>query len=277
MVELKVEARTLQFKCSLMIYLKNEEEIELMRQSNLLVSRTHAMLASEIREGVTSKFLDKLAEEFIRDNGGVPGFLNYNGFPNSLCVSVNDVVVHGIPSAYSLKHGDIVSIDCGVVMNGFNGDSCYTFEVGEVSPEVKNLLVCTKECLYKGIEQAVSGNTTGDIGFAIQQHAESNSYSVVRELVGHGIGKKLHEAPEVPNYGKKGKGFKLVEGMTIAIEPMINMGKKNIYQLNDGWTIKTKDGKPSAHFEHTVVVKNGKADILSDFEMIEEVLKRKRS
>ncbi|HPX75333.1 MAG TPA: type I methionyl aminopeptidase [Bacteroidales bacterium] len=260
-----------------MIYRKSEEEIELMRKSNLLVSRTLAMLANEIREGVSTLFLDKLAEEFIRANGGVPGFLNYNGFPNSLCISVNDVVVHGIPSGYMLKHGDIVSVDCGVVMNGFNGDSCYTFEVGEVSPEVKALLVCTKECLYKGIEQAVSGNSIGDIGYAIQKHAESNGYSVVRELVGHGIGKKLHEDPEVPNYGKPGRGVKLVDRMTIAIEPMINLGKQHIYQEYDGWTIRTKDGKPSAHFEHTVVVRDGKADILSDFGMIEEVLKSKKS
>jgi methionyl aminopeptidase len=258
-----------------MIFIKNEEEVELMRLSNLLVSRTHAMLAGEIREGVSTLFLDKLAEDFIRDNGGVPGFLNYNGFPKSLCVSVNDVVVHGIPSGYMLKSGDIVSVDCGVVMNGFNGDSCYTFEVGEVKPEIKALLVCTKECLYKGIEQAIVGNTTGDIGFAVQQHAESHGYSVVRELVGHGIGKRLHEEPEVPNYGKKGKGVKLRERMTIAIEPMINLGRKDIFQERDGWTIKTKDGKPSAHFEHTVVVRKDKADILSDFGIIEEVLKSK--
>lgn len=258
-----------------MIFIKSEEEVELMRQSNLLVSRTHAMLAGEIREGVSTSVLDKLAEEFIRDNGGIPGFLNYNGFPNTLCISVNDVVVHGIPSGYMLKPGDIVSVDCGAILNGFNGDSCYTFEVGEVKPEVKALLKCTKESLYIGIEQAIVGNTVGDIGSAVQKHAESHGYSVVRELVGHGIGRHLHEEPEVPNYGKKGKGIKLRERMTIAIEPMINMGRKDIYQERDHWTIRTKDGKPSAHFEHTVVVRKDKADILSDFSIIEEVLKKK--
>ncbi len=258
-----------------MIFIKSEEEVEFMRQSNLLVSRTHAMLANEIGEGVSTSVLDKLAEQFIRDNGGIPGFLNYNGFPNTLCISVNDVVVHGIPSGYMLRSGDIVSVDCGAILNGFNGDSCYTFEVGEVKPEVKALLVCTKESLYKGIEQAIVGNTTGDIGNAVQQYAESHGYSVVRELVGHGIGRHLHEEPEVPNYGKKGKGVKLRERMTIAIEPMINMGRKDIYQERDHWTIRTKDGKPSAHFEHTVVVRKDKADILSDFSIIEEVLKKK--
>jgi methionyl aminopeptidase len=188
---------------------------------------------------------------------------------------VNDVVVHGIPSGYMLKSGDIVSVDCGVVLNGFNGDSCYTFEIGEVKPEIKALLVCTKESLYKGIEKAIVGNTTGDIGNAVQEHAESHGYSVVRELVGHGIGRHLHEEPEVPNYGKKGKGVKLRERMTIAIEPMINMGRKDIFQDRDRWTIRTKDGKPSAHFEHTVVIRKDKADILSDFGIIEEVLKKK--
>lgn len=259
-----------------MIFIKSKEEIELMRQSNLLVSRTHAMLAAEIVEGVSTLKLDKLAEEFIRDNGGVPGFLNYNGFPNTLCVSINDVVVHGIPKGNQLKFGDIVSIDCGAVVNGYHGDSCYTFEVGEVSPEVKALLVCTKESLYKGIEQAVAGNRIGDIGYAVQKHAESHGYSVVRELVGHGIGRNLHESPEVPNYGRKGKGVKLSENMTIAIEPMINMGRKEIYQEADHWTIKTRDGKPSAHFEHTIAITKGEADILSDFSLIEEVLNSKK-
>ena len=259
-----------------MIFIKSNEEVEMMRESNLLVSKTHAMLAAEICEGVSTLKLDKLAEEFIRDNKGVPGFLNYNGFPNTLCISVNDVVVHGIPKNKELKNGDIVSIDCGAVIDGFHGDSCYTFEVGEVKPEIKALLVCTKECLYKGIEQAVVGNRIGDIGYAVQKHAESNKYSVVRELVGHGIGRNLHEAPEVPNYGKKARGLKLQENLVIAIEPMINMGRKDIYQERDGWTIKTKDGKPSAHFEHTLVVKQGKADILSDFSLIEEVLINKK-
>ncbi len=258
-----------------MIYLKSKEEIELMRQSNLLVSRTHAMLAAEIYEGVSTLKLDKLAEEFIRDNGGIPGFLNYNGFPNTLCISINDVVVHGIPKGNQLKSGDIVSIDCGAVLDGFHGDSCYTFEVGEVSPEVKSLLVCTKESLYKGIEKAVAGNRLGEVGYAIQKHAESHGYSVVRELVGHGIGKNLHEEPEVPNYGKPGRGVKLAKNMTIAIEPMINMGKKEIYQEKDRWTIRTKDGKPSAHFEHTIAITDGEADILSDFSLIEEVLNKR--
>jgi len=260
-----------------MIFIKTEEEVEQIKQSNLLVSRTHAMLAREIKEGVSTLYLDKLAEEFIRDNGGIPGFLNYNGFPNTLCVSVNDVVVHGIPSGYTLKSGDIVSVDCGAVINGYNGDSCYTFEVGEVNPKVKALLKCTKECLYKGIEKAIAGNTTGDIGNAIQKHAESHGYSVVRELVGHGIGKGLHEEPEVPNYGRSGKGVKLRDMMTIAIEPMINLGRKEIFQERDLWTIKTSDGKPSAHFEHTVVVRKDRAEILSDFSIIEEVLNKKKS
>ncbi len=273
MVELKVEALLLQFKIGyLMIFIKSKEEIELMRQSNLLVSRTHAMLAAEIGEGVSTLKLDKLAEEFIRDNGGIPGFLNYNGFPNTLCVSINDVVVHGIPKGNQLKSGDIVSIDCGAIVNGYHGDSCYTFEVGDVTEDVKALLVCTKESLYKGIEQAVVGNRLGDVGYAIQKHAELHGYSVVRELVGHGIGRNLHEEPEVPNYGRKGKGLKLTENMTIAIEPMINMGRKEIFQESDMWTIKTKDGKPSAHFEHTIAITKGEADILSDFSLIEEVL-----
>jgi len=272
-VELKAEVLLLQFKIGyLMIFIKSKEEIELLRQSNLLVSRTHAMLAAEIVEGVSTLKLDKLAEEFIRDNGGIPGFLNYNGFPNTLCVSINDVVVHGIPKGNQLKSGDIVSIDCGAVVNGYHGDSCYTFEVGEVNKEVKALLVCTKESLYKGIEQAVAGNRLGDVGYAIQNHAELHGYSVVRELVGHGIGRNLHEEPEVPNYGRKGKGLKLTENMTIAIEPMINMGRKEIFQESDMWTIKTKDGKPSAHFEHSIAITKGKADILSDFSLIEEVL-----
>lgn len=256
-----------------MIFIKSDEEVELIRQSNLLVSRTHAMLAAEIRAGVSTLELDRLAKEYIQDNGGKPAFLNYNGFPNTLCVSVNDVVVHGIPSCQELKDGDIVSVDCGVEMNGYYGDSCYTFEVGSVSPDIKDLLVCTKECLYRGIEKAVAGNNIGDISSVIQSHAESHNYSVVRELVGHGVGRHLHEDPEVPNCGKKGKGVLLRQNMVIAIEPMINMGSRNIKQSKDGWTIRTRDGKPSAHFEHTVVIKNDKADILSDFSLIEEVLK----
>ena len=260
-----------------MIFIKTEEEVELCRRSNLLVSRTLATLANEIAPGVTTSYLDKLAEAFIRDNGGIPGFLHYRGFPNTLCVSVNNVVVHGIPSGYILRDGDIVSIDCGVILNEFYGDSSYTFEVGEVSPEVSSLLVCTKECLLKGIEKAVVGNRVGDISYEIQKHAETKGYSVVRELVGHGVGRKLHEEPEVPNFGKKGKGVKLQERMVIAIEPMINMGKRNVYLSKDKWAVITRDGKPSAHFEHSVVIRQDKADVLSDFSIIEEVLSKKRN
>ncbi|HOY38288.1 MAG TPA: type I methionyl aminopeptidase [Bacteroidales bacterium] len=257
-----------------MIFIKTAEEIVLMRESNLLVSKTHALLAREIKEGVTSNYLDKIANEFIRDNGAVPGFLNYNGYPKSLCISVNDVVVHGIPNDVPLKYGDIVSVDCGVYKNGFHGDSAYTFTVGKVSKEIDKLLEVTKKALYLGIAQAVAGKRVGDIGHAIQTYTESFGFSVVRELVGHGIGRKLHEKPEVPNYGKSGQGIKLVENMAIAIEPMINMGKKEVKQMHDGWTIKTADGKPSAHFEHTVIVKKDKAEILSNFEIIEKELNR---
>jgi len=257
-----------------MIFIKTEEEIALMRESNMLVSKTHALLAREIREGVTSNYLDKIADEFIRDNGAVPGFLNYNGYPKSLCISVNDVVVHGIPNDSPLKFGDIVSVDCGVYKNGFHGDSAYTFVVGSTSNEVMKLLEVTRKALYLGISQAVAGRRIGDIGYAIQSYAESFGFSVVRELVGHGIGKKLHEKPEVPNYGKSGQGVKLIENMAIAIEPMINMGKKEVKQMSDGWTIKTADGKPSAHFEHTVIVRKDKAEILSNFEIIDRELKK---
>ncbi|HQP04651.1 MAG TPA: type I methionyl aminopeptidase [Bacteroidales bacterium] len=257
-----------------MIFIKTAEEIALMRESNLLVSKTHALLAREIKEGVTSNYLDKIANEFIKDNGAVPGFLNYNGYPKSLCISVNDVVVHGIPNDVPLKYGDIVSVDCGVYKNGFHGDSAYTFTVGKVSKEIDKLLEVTKKALYLGIAQAVAGKRVGDIGYAIQTYTESFGFSVVRELVGHGIGRKLHEKPEVPNYGKSGQGIKLVENMAIAIEPMINMGKKEVKQMPDGWTIKTADGKPSAHFEHTVIVKKDKAEILSNFEIIERELNR---
>lgn len=260
-----------------MIFIKSDEEVELTRQSCLLVSRTHAMLAAEIAPGVSTLKLDKLAKEFILDNGGVPGFLNYNGFPNTLCISINNVVVHGIPSNQELVDGDIVSVDCGVLMNGFYGDSCYTFEVGEAEPTVRDLLVCTKECLYRGIEQAVVGNRIGDIGYAVQKHAEDNGFSVVEELVGHGVGHFLHEEPNVPNFGRRGTGLKLKERMIIAIEPIINYGKRSIVQDKDGWTIRTRDGKVSAHYEHTVVVKNNKADILSDFSLIEKVLKEKKN
>ena len=253
-----------------MIYYKTEEEIELVRKSSLLVAKTHAEIAGLIKPGITTLALDKIAEEFIRDNGGVPAFKGYGGFPNTLCMSPNDQVVHGIPNDRVLEDGEILSVDCGVVMNGYFGDSAFTYEVGEVDAETKQLLKVTKESLYKGIEMAVSGNRIGDIGYAVQKYAESFGYGVVRELVGHGVGKNLHESPEVPNYGRRGRGAKLQEGLVIAIEPMINMGTRKIMQHNDGWTITTIDNKPSAHFEHTIVVRKGKAEILSSFEEIEK-------
>ena len=259
-----------------MIYLKTDEEIELMRIANRLVGATLAEVAKAIKPGITTIQLDKIAEEFIRDHGAIPLFKGYNGFPNSLCISVNENVVHGIPGALPLKEGDIVSVDCGAKINGYCGDSAYTFEVGDVNPEVKKLLQTTKEALYEGISSAVEGKRIGDIGHAIQTHCESRGYSVVRELVGHGIGKEMHEAPEIPNYGKKGYGVLLKTGMCIAIEPMINMGKKNVKFEKDGWTVRTADRKPSAHFEHTVAIRAGKADILSTFEKIEEVLINKQ-
>ena len=253
-----------------MIYYKTEEEIDLIRNSSLLVAKTHAEIAGLIKPGITTLALDKIAEEFIRDNGGVPAFKGYGGFPNTLCMSPNDQVVHGIPNDRVLEDGEILSVDCGVVMNGYFGDSAFTYEVGEVDAETKQLLKVTKESLYKGIEMAVSGNRIGDIGYAVQKHAESFGYGVVRELVGHGVGKNLHESPEVPNYGRRGRGTKIQEGLVIAIEPMINMGTRKIMQHNDGWTITTIDNKPSAHFEHTIVVRKGKAEILSSFEEIEK-------
>ena len=253
-----------------MIYYKTEEEIGLIRNSSLLVAKTHAEIAGLIKPGINTLALDKIAEEFIRDNGGVPAFKGYGGFPNTLCMSPNDQVVHGIPNDRVLEDGEILSVDCGVVMNGYFGDSAFTYEVGEVDTETKKLLKVTKESLYKGIEVAISGNRIGDIGYAIQKHAESFGYGVVRELVGHGVGKNLHESPEVPNYGRRGRGAKLHEGLVIAIEPMINMGTRKIMQHNDGWTITTIDNKPSAHFEHTIVVRKGKAEILSSFEEIEK-------
>lgn len=252
---------------------KSEEEIELVRESSLLVGKTLAEVASLVRPGVTPLELDKRAYEFIHDHGAVPGFLNYNGFPNSLCISKNEAVVHGIPDKKEVVDGDILSVDCGVLMNGYYGDSAYTFKVGEVSKEVDDLLETTKRSLMLGIEQAVAGNRVGDIGYAVQLEAERNGYGVVRELVGHGLGKKLHEAPEVPNFGKRGRGPVLVEGLVIAIEPMINLGRKEVSQLRDGWTIVTADRKPSAHYEHTIVVRKGKAEVLSTFEFIEEKLK----
>jgi methionyl aminopeptidase len=258
-----------------MITYKNAEEIELIRESSLLVGKTLAEVAKIIRPGITPLELDRRAEEFIRDSNAIPAFKGYGDFPNTLCISLNDVVVHGIPSSKALEDGDIVSVDCGVLKNGYYGDSAYTFEIGEVNEAIKQLLKVTKESLYKGIEKAIEGMRIGDVGYAVQEHAEKFGYGIVREMVGHGIGKNLHEKPEVPNYGKRGTGIKLSEGLVIAIEPMINLGKAPIFQDKDGWTIRTKDGKVSAHFEHTVAVKKGKADILSSFEFVEEVLNKK--
>ncbi len=259
-----------------MVHLKTEEEIEILRQSSLLVGKTLAEVAKLLEPGVTTVHLDGIAEEFIRDNGAVPGFKGLYGCPSTLLCSVNEAVVHGLPTERPLENGDVVSIDCGVLMNEFYGDSAYTFKVGEVSPEVDQLLKVTQECLKMAIEQAYAGNRIGDIGHAIQQHAEKHGYGVVRELVGHGLGRSLHEEPEVPNYGRRGRGTKLKEGMTLAIEPMINMGVKEVEQLDDGWTIVTADRKPSAHFEHDIVVKKGRAEVLSTFEFVEEVLLNKK-
>jgi len=258
-----------------MIFTKTNEEIELMRESALSVSRTLALVAEYIGEGVTTKKLDKLAEEFIRDNGGFPSFKGYSGFPATLCMSVNEEIVHGIPGDYVLKNGDVISVDCGVYKNGFHGDHAYSFKIGEVKPEISKLLRITKESLYKGIEEAVIGNRIGDIGFTIQQYVQKEGYSVVRELTGHGLGKDLHEEPSIPNYGKRGRGAKITEGMVLAIEPMINLGKKTVRQLSDGWTIVTDDGMPSAHFEHNIAVVNGKPEILSTFDLLEAVLKKR--
>jgi methionyl aminopeptidase len=258
-----------------MLVFKNQEEIEIIRRNNLLVSKTLAEVAQLIKPGVTTLELDKRADEFIRDHGAVPGFLGYGGVPNTLCTSVNDQVVHGIPSDYVLKDGDIVSVDCGTYMDGFYGDSAYTFPVGNVSDKVMQLLRTTKESLLLGVEQAIEGNRVGDIGYAVQMHAEKAGYSVVREMVGHGLGKDMHEAPEVPNYGKRGRGVKLKKGLVLCIEPMINMGTKYIKQDADGWTIRTLDDKPSAHYELAIAVDKGKADILTTYEYIEEILKNK--
>lgn len=258
------------------IYYKSPEEIELIRESSLLVSKTLAEVAKVIKPGITTLSLDKLAYEFIKDNGAIPAFLNYGGFPYSLCISPNDQVVHGFPSEYVIKEGDLISVDCGVIKNNFFGDSAYTFSIGEVDAERQKLTKVTQECLNFAIDKAVVGMRVGDIAFAVQQHAELNGFGVVRELVGHGVGVQLHEKPEIPNYGKRGTGAKLEEGMVIAIEPMINAGTAAVKFWSDGWTVTTKDNKPSAHFEHTVAIKNGKADVLSTFSLIEEVLKEKK-
>ncbi|MBP8041720.1 MAG: type I methionyl aminopeptidase [Bacteroidales bacterium] len=254
-----------------MIHLKSEEEIELIKESSLLVGKTLAEVAGYIKPGVQTAYLDKIAEDFIRGNGAIPGFKHYRGYPASLCISVNDQVVHGIPGKNEIKDGDVVSIDCGVVLNGYNGDSAYTFAVGNVNSETMALLKRTKESLYKGIEKASAGNRLGDIGYAVQSYVEQYGYSVVRELVGHGIGKHLHEEPQVPNYGRRGSGPKLKEGTVICIEPMVNLGLKEIIQERDGWTIRTRDGKPSAHFEHAVAVRKNQCEVLSTFEYIDNV------
>ncbi len=256
------------------IIIKTEEEIELIRESSLLVGKSLAEVAKVIKPGIKTSTLDKVAEEFILDNKAVPGFKGYGGFPYTLCISVNEQVVHGFPSERELKDGDIVSVDCGVLKNGFYGDSAYTFAIGEVKPEVLILMQRTKESLYLGIENAVSGNRVGDIGYAIQNYVESFGYSVVRDLVGHGLGKNLHEKPEVPNYGKRGNGPKLMEGMVLAIEPMINLGGRRVLTEKDGWTVRTVDKMPSAHYEHDIVVRNGKAELLSTFDYIEKELEK---
>lgn len=255
-----------------MIKLKTKEEIELMRESAQLVSKTLGMLAAEIKPGVTTLYLDTLAETFIRDHQAVPGFLGLYDFPNSICISVNEQVVHGIPNKKPLLEGDIISVDCGVLKNGYYGDHAYTFPVGEISEEVSDLLEVTKESLYLGIEQMQVGKRIGDISYAIQRYTEKNGYGVVRELVGHGLGQKMHESPEVPNYGKRGRGPVIKNGLVLAVEPMINLGTRKVKQLSDGWTIVTADGKPSAHFEHNIAVVDGKPDILSTFDYIEEAL-----
>ncbi|HDZ41479.1 MAG TPA: type I methionyl aminopeptidase [Bacteroidetes bacterium] len=257
-----------------MLHLKTEEQVELLRASNRLVSRTLAELARIIKPGITTLRLDLVAEEFIRDNKAIPGFKGYNNFPNTLCTSVNDEVVHGIPSDYTLKDGDIISIDCGVILDGFYGDSAFTFPVGEISDEKKRLLEYTRESLEEGARQAIAGNRVGDISWAVQNKAESGGFSVVRELVGHGLGKNLHEPPEVPNYGRRGRGPKLKEGLVICIEPMINMGSRNVRQMKDGWTVKTVDGEPSSHFEYAVAVGTNEVDILTTFKFIDEELSK---
>ncbi|MCP4121799.1 MAG: type I methionyl aminopeptidase [Bacteroidetes bacterium] len=257
-----------------MIYYKTDEEIELIRESALLVCKAHAAVASIIRPGIQTKELDKVAEACIRDHGGVPGFLGLYGFPATLCISVNEEIVHGFPSEREILPGDIISVDCGVLMNSFYGDVAFTYPIGEISEENRQLLKVTNESLYKGIEQAVVGNRLGDIGYAIQQHTEKlHGYGVVRDLVGHGLGRELHEEPQVPNYGRRGRGIKLQDGLVIAIEPMINLGTHRVIKKSDGWTIVSADNKCSAHFEHTLAVRAGKADVLSNHEYIFDALK----
>ncbi|MBM3168212.1 MAG: type I methionyl aminopeptidase [Algoriphagus sp.] len=254
-----------------MIQYKTSEEVEKIKQSADILGRAHGEIAKYVKKGVKTSFLDKIAEEYIRDHGAVPSFKGYNGFPSSLCISVNEVVVHGFPSEYELKDGDIISVDCGVFHQGFHSDSAYTYPIGEVSPSVLALLKATRDSLYLGIEAATFGNRIGDIGYAIQKFVEAKGYTVVRELVGHGLGRKLHESPEVPNYGKKGSGPLLKQGMVIAIEPMINLGTRNIVQEKDGWTIRTADRKPSAHYEHTVAIFEDRTEVLTTHKYIEEI------
>jgi methionyl aminopeptidase len=255
-----------------MIHYKTSEEVEKIKQSADILGRAHGEIAKHVKKGVKTSFLDKVAEEFIRDHGAVPSFKGYNGFPSSLCISVNEVVVHGFPSEYELKDGDIISVDCGVFHQGFHSDSAYTYPIGEVPPSVLALLRATRDSLYLGIDQATFGNRVGDIGHAIQKFVEAKGYTVVRELVGHGLGRKLHEAPEVPNYGKRGSGPLLKQGMVIAIEPMINLGTRNIVQEKDGWTIRTADRKPSAHYEHTIAIFEDRTEVLTTHKYIEEII-----
>lgn len=256
------------------VYYKTAEDIEQLRASATVLSQLLGEIAKEIKPGVKTIDLDKLAHTYIHDHGGTPAFLNYHGFPYSLCISVNDEIVHGFPKAYELKDGDIVSVDGGVKLNNYISDSAYTFAVGEVKPEVQQLLDVTLESLYKGIEQAVVGKRVGDISFAVQDHVSKYGYGIVRELVGHGVGFHLHEKPEVPNYGKRGSGVKLEQGLVICIEPMINLGKSGVKFWDDGWTVSTVDAKPSAHFEHMVAVRKGQADVLTTFEHVEKVLNK---
>ena len=258
-----------------MIYLKTDEEIEILRENNLLVSETLAEVGRHVKPGISTLELDRIAEDFIRSHGAEPSFLGYEGYPNTLCISVNEQIVHGIPSAKTiLKEGDIVSVDCGTFMKGFCGDSAYTFAVGQIPSEWEELLNVTKEALYKGVAQAKAGNRIGDIGNAVQNHAEKHGYSVVRELVGHGLGRKMHEDPQVPNYGARGRGPLLKKGMVICIEPMINMGSREVVFERDGWTVRTRDRKPAAHFEFAVAItEHGSPDVLTDLGIIERALK----
>jgi len=257
-----------------MIIYKSEKQIEFLRKSNILLGKTHGEVAKYLKPGVTTKKLDSIAEEFIRDNGAIPAFLNYHGFPGTLCISINDVVVHGMPADYEIKEGDIVSIDGGTILDGYFGDSAFTYAVGEVSDKEWHLMETTLQCLYKGIDVAKVGNRIGDIGFVVQRYAESQGCSVVREMTGHGIGKNLHEDPSVPNFGKRGSGKKIKNGLVIAIEPMINLGKHAITIDDDGWTARTEDGFPSAHYELSLAIKNGTADVLSTFEYIYEAIEQ---